>query len=78
MLRNVAGLSPLSQTEPCPNIGATVQVTGFGARKWADLNCDGNVTSVDALAGLRFVASLSPLTQTEPCPDVGTQVSVTG
>ena len=78
VLRNVAGLSPLSQTEPCPDLGVMVQIDGFADQEWADLNCDGNVTSVDALAGLRFVASLSPLAQTEPCPDVGAQVSVTG
>jgi hypothetical protein len=40
---------------------------------WGDVDCSGEVTSVDALKILRFVADL-PYTQTEPppCPDIGT------
>jgi Tol biopolymer transport system component len=63
-LRHVAGL-PVSQTEPCPDIGTNV------ASVWGDVDCDGDVDSVDALKILRFVAALS-VAQTEPCPDIGT------
>ena len=75
-LRHVAQLSPLSQTEPCPDIGTTVDMAGLPSETWGDLNCDGSVTAVDALADLRFIASLSPLAQQEPCPDVGSEVQV--
>jgi hypothetical protein len=37
-----------------------------------DINCDTDVTSVDALGILRFVAGLPQLLQQEPCPDIGT------
>ena len=39
-----------------------------------DVDCNGNVTSVDALKELRFVAQLA-YTQNEPCPDIGTDES---
>jgi hypothetical protein len=39
-----------------------------------DVDCNGGVTSVDALKELRFVAQLS-VSQTEPCPDIGTDVA---
>jgi hypothetical protein len=38
---------------------------------FGDLDCDGDVDAVDALAILRFVAGLPPLVQQEPCDDVG-------
>jgi hypothetical protein len=63
-LRHVAQL-PVSQNEPCPDIGEDV------ASVWGDVDCNGEVTSVDALKVLRFVADLS-VAQTEPCPDIGT------
>lgn len=34
-------------------------------------NCNGSVTSVEALKILRFVAQMS-ISQTAPCPDIGT------
>jgi hypothetical protein len=40
-------------------------------RLFGDVDCDGDIDSVDALAILRFVAGLDPLAQTEPCTDVG-------
>ena len=64
ILRFVAGLPPLGQTEPCSDVGSSGGVFG-------DLDCDGDVDAVDALAVLRFLAGLSPLTQQEPCSDVG-------
>jgi hypothetical protein len=41
------------------------------ASLWGDVDCNGTVTSVDALKVLRHVADLS-VSQTEPCPDIGT------
>jgi hypothetical protein len=40
----------------------------------ADVNCDGNVNSVDALLLLRFGVALG-VVQNEPCPDIGTVLS---
>ncbi len=56
----------ISQTQPCPEIGAEV------ASIWGDVDCDGDVDSVDALKILRHVTAL-PVTQNEPCPDIGTR-----
>jgi hypothetical protein len=38
------------------------------------VDCNNEVTSVDALKELRHVASLDVL-QNEPCPDIGTEVA---
>jgi hypothetical protein len=59
----VAQLS-VSQNEPCPNIGEDV------ASVWGDVDCSGEVTSVDALKILRYVALLA-VAQNEPCADIG-------
>ena len=50
---------------------ATVTYTGGPARLMGDVDCDNNVTVVDALKILRFLAGL-PVVQNEPCPDIGT------
>jgi ubiquinone biosynthesis protein UbiJ len=39
-----------------------------------DVDCDGDVDSVDALKELRHVAVL-PVSQSEPCPDIGSEVA---
>ena len=65
VLRFVAGMSPLVQQEPCPDVG-----TGAGGF-FGDVDCKNLVNAVDSLGILRFVALLSPLAQTEPCTDVG-------
>jgi hypothetical protein len=39
-----------------------------------DVDCNGGVTSVDALKELRHVAQLS-VSQTQPCPIIGTDVA---
>jgi hypothetical protein len=39
-----------------------------------DIDCNGDVTSVDALKELRHVAQLS-VSQNEPCPDIGEDVA---
>jgi len=58
-------MSPLTQQEPCPNIG-----TGSGGL-FGDVDCKNAVGSVDSLAILRNVAGMSPLAQQEPCTDIG-------
>ncbi len=70
VLRYVAGLSPLSQQEPCTDIG----VPAPWGNLQGDINCDLAVNAVDSLGVLRYVAGLSPLSQQEPCPDVGSTV----
>ena len=64
LLRYVAQLS-VSQEPDCPPIGSEV------ASLFGDVDCGGDVSSVDALKVLRYVASL-PVSQTEPCADIGT------
>lgn len=44
---------------------------------WGDIDCDGDVDSVDALGGLRYVAGFF-VNQTGPCSDVGSNVTVDG
>jgi hypothetical protein len=77
-LRHVAELAPLPQNEPCPDVGASVgvQPAGFGQQLWGDVNCNGSIDVVDALALLRFVAALPPLPQTDPCPQLGSPVLI--
>jgi hypothetical protein len=60
ILRDVAALSPLPRTEPCPDIGEAVPVpAGAGAgRVWGDMDCNGGVDVVDGLLILRHVAAL--------------------
>lgn len=66
-----ASPSPTSTAIPTqtPTPGPTQ--TPSGKPVFGDMDCDGDVDAVDALAILRFVAGLPPLAQTEPCDDVG-------
>lgn len=72
--RFVAGLPPLTQDEPCPDVHATVQIAE-GTLPWGDTDCDRDVDAVDALKLLRSVAGMG-VSQTEPCPDVGATTAV--
>jgi hypothetical protein len=68
--------TPLSQTEPCPNVGDTVTVDGQ-QRTWGNWDCSADgVRSRDGQATGKFVLSGTPLSQTEPCPDIGSSVTV--
>ncbi len=62
-LRHVAGL-PISQVEPCHDIGAA------GASTFGDVDCDDDVDAVDSLRILRHVANL-PTGQEPSCPPMG-------
>ncbi len=66
VLRYVAEMSKIAQTEPCPDLGNTVDGRIFG-----DILCNGGIDAVDALAVLRFVAGLPPLSAGPGCPAVG-------
>lgn len=68
--------TPLTQTEPCPDIGQVVTVDGV-QRTWGNWDCSADgIRSRDAQATGKFVLQGTPLTQSEPCPDVGAQVTV--
>ena len=74
-LRHLSHLPPLPHAGDCPEIGQTVEVTGFSPHAWGDVDCDTDVNSIDALRILRFVAHLS-LTPIAGCPDVGAEVRI--
>ncbi len=77
VLRNVARLSAVQQTEPCPDVGSGIQVGSgsAGVQDWGDIDCDANITPVDALWILKHVAHL-PIPDHGACPDVGDSVQV--
>jgi hypothetical protein len=77
VLKNVLVQTPLSQTQPCPAIGAQVTVDGVN-RIWSDWDCGGDVGPRDAQAVLKNVLVQDPLSQTQPCPAVGSTVQVVG
>jgi hypothetical protein len=53
---------------------ASVWTFGVFATVQGDVDCDGDVDSVDSLKGLRHVAGLS-VSQNEPCPAIGSEVA---
>jgi hypothetical protein len=77
VLKNVLVQNPLSQTQPCPAVGAQVTVDGV-SRIWSDWDCGGDIGPRDAQAILKNVLVQNPLSQTQPCPAVGSTVQVVG
>jgi hypothetical protein len=77
VLKNVLVQNPLSQTQPCPAVGAQVTVDGV-SRIWSDWDCGGDIGPRDAQAILKNVLVQDPLSQTQPCPAVGSTVQVVG
>ena len=75
LLRKVLQQNALSQTQPCPLIGATVTVDGSDG-VWGDADCDGTVGTRDSQALLRKVLQQNALSQTQPCPVIGATVFV--
>jgi hypothetical protein len=70
-LKHFLTQAELSQTEPCPDIGASITFDGT-ARTWGDWDCNGSVAPRDSQGGLKHFLTQAELTQTEPCPDIGT------
>jgi hypothetical protein len=77
ILKNVLVQNPLSQTQPCPAVGAQVTVDGV-SRIWGDVDCGGDIGPRDAQAILKNVLVQNALSQTQPCPPVGSTVQVVG
>jgi hypothetical protein len=73
LLRHTVHL-PVSQQEPCPDIGDTVSVDGT-PRLWGDVDGDGEVNAVDALKILRYVVML-PVQRQPETPPIGTEVEI--
>lgn len=75
-LQEIAAL-PYDQTAPCfgldEGVGAPLGLAV--GQLWGDVDCDGDVDSVDALAILRWIAGLD-LTPVEPCPGMGDEVAL--
>ena len=71
--RAVIGL-PVTQTEPCPDIGTTTSVNGVD-RIWGDVECSGALGIGDAQKIARYLVDLL-VSQTEPCPDIGVEVTL--
>ena len=67
--------TPTPTATPTPTPTPTPAATATpGGLTQGDVDCNGNVTSVDSLKELRFVAQLS-VSQTEPCPNIGENVA---
>ena len=71
----------LDSADNCPNVPNPDQADGDGDGEGdacegiqGDVDCDGDVDSVDSLKLLWWVAGL-PFGQTDPCPDVGSDVA---
>ena len=47
-LRHVAALS-VSQNDPCPEMGSTVEVADASPHIWGDLDCDGDTDVFDVV-----------------------------
>lgn len=69
VLAFIAGLEPLDQEEPCPNVGEN-----FNDGPYGDFLCDGDVDTIDVLAVGRFIAGLPPIASEPGCPDIGDEV----
>ena len=65
--------TPTSTPTPIPTAAPTPTPTQPPGGSPADLDCDGKVTSIDALQLLRFSAGL-PVEQNNPCPNLGTAI----
>jgi Tol biopolymer transport system component len=77
VLNHFLGKAELSQTQPCPALGASVTVDG-ATITWGDTDCNGAVAPRDGQAVLNQFLGKAALPETEPCPDLGTTTSVMG
>ena len=76
ILKYVLDQPPLSQDQPCLEIGEAMTVVGKDGGKWGDWDCNGTVTTRDSQALLRFVLGQSALSQTGNCAAIGDAVNI--
>jgi hypothetical protein len=75
ILNHFLGKAELSQTPPCPAVGATVTIDGM-SHVWGDPDCNGSVAPRDGQAILNHFLGKAELSQTPPCPAVGSTVTL--
>lgn len=68
VLRHVAALPELSQTQPCPAIELPIMALQAGL--WGDVDCDQDVDTVDDLKVLRVIAGFE-VKQPANCYPIG-------
>jgi parallel beta-helix repeat protein len=73
LARYLLGLS-VSQTSPCPFVGADTHVEGM-LLSWGDADCDGSVAIGDAVKTARHLLDLS-VSQEAGCPRIGDPVGI--
>lgn len=71
---NYVAVLPVTQTEPCPDIGPAIKINGT-LRKRGDVDCDGDVDSVDSLKIQQYVGGGNP-SQNPGCPAFGSSVTI--
>jgi hypothetical protein len=76
-LNHFLNQTELSQTPPCPAIGASVTINGL-PYTWGDWDCSGAVAPRDGQADLNHFLNQTELSQNQPCPTVGATVQVVG
>jgi hypothetical protein len=75
ILNHFLGNTQLSQTQPCPAVGATVTIDGV-SYLWGDVDCGRSVAPRDGQAILNHFLGNTQLSQTQPCPAVGSTVTL--
>jgi hypothetical protein len=75
ILNHFLGKTELSQTPPCPAIGAPVTIDGM-SYVWGDPDCNGSVAPRDGQAILNHFLGKTELSQTLPCPAIGSTVTL--
>ena len=76
-LNHFLNQTEVSQTPPCPGIGASVTINGL-PYTWGDWDCSGAVAPRDGQADLNHFLNQGELSQTPPCPTIGETVQVVG
>ena len=76
-LLKVAGASPITQTQPCPKVGDSVEVQGFSPHIWGDVNCSHAIDAEDVLTIERYFAGLA-ISPIDGCPPIGSSIQLVG
>jgi hypothetical protein len=72
-LNHFLGKTEISQTPPCPAIGATVVIDQV-SYLWGDWDCSGAVAPRDGQGDLNHFLGKTEISQTPPCPLMGATV----